>query len=514
MDFLDPKKQRAHIIRMIAGYILIGIAIMFGTIILLYQAYGFGIDKGGEVVQSGLVFMSSGPDRSQIYLNGEKYKAVTNTKVSLEAGDYNVEIRRNGYDSWKRQIRVEGGSVQHFDYPKLFPSKLTTNTVKTYPKAPSLATSSPDRHWLLVHQPDTSATFDIYDISDPKKAQLPTVITLPESVISNPRAGTHNWKLAEWSSDNRHVLLQHIYTGVLAGAPIDTAEYIMVDRTAPDQSQNLTRSFTLQPGKVLALQDKKFDRYFIFDPTGHTLGRTTLADAGRLTPLLDNVLNYKSYGDDVFLYMTDIDPDSDTDAKVPGKVWSMVREGTKTYKIREHGSVGPYLVDIAKYSGAWYVVAGSGGDGKTYVYKNPQRIRNTTPKAILVPVQIMRVPGATQVSFSSNSGVVIVQNTTRIATYDAESEKGYNFVSRFTPDPEVERASWMGSHRLMYVSGGKLVTYDYDNINSRTLSAAHARYLPHFDRDYEYFYAFTPPTPPSGESMSLTVTPMLTVEDQ
>jgi hypothetical protein len=62
MDYLDPSKERAQTIRLIIGYILIGVAILIATLILLYQAYGFGINKEGQVIQSGLVFMSSQPE--------------------------------------------------------------------------------------------------------------------------------------------------------------------------------------------------------------------------------------------------------------------------------------------------------------------------------------------------------------------------------------------------------------------------------------------------------------------
>ncbi len=46
MDYLDPKKQFRHHIILFTGYILIAIAIVIASLILLYQAYGFGTWEG------------------------------------------------------------------------------------------------------------------------------------------------------------------------------------------------------------------------------------------------------------------------------------------------------------------------------------------------------------------------------------------------------------------------------------------------------------------------------------
>ena len=61
MEYLDPKKHKAHLIRLAVGYLLIGIALILTTVILLYRAYGFGL-KNGEVIQNGLIFVSSRPN--------------------------------------------------------------------------------------------------------------------------------------------------------------------------------------------------------------------------------------------------------------------------------------------------------------------------------------------------------------------------------------------------------------------------------------------------------------------
>ena len=60
MDFMDPAWRRRHNIMVIVGYVLIGITLLLATIILIFVAYGFGY-QNGQVVQNGLLFLSSGP---------------------------------------------------------------------------------------------------------------------------------------------------------------------------------------------------------------------------------------------------------------------------------------------------------------------------------------------------------------------------------------------------------------------------------------------------------------------
>ncbi len=63
MDFLDPRKKRAYKIRLYIGYFLMAVALSIGTLILLFEAYGYDVNhKTGEVIQNGLVFVDSRPE--------------------------------------------------------------------------------------------------------------------------------------------------------------------------------------------------------------------------------------------------------------------------------------------------------------------------------------------------------------------------------------------------------------------------------------------------------------------
>ncbi len=508
MDFLDPRKQRAHMIRLLVGYGLIAVALLFSVYLLLYQAYGFGINRDGQVIQKGLVFMSSQPANATIYLNGKQFSSTTNTKTQLEAGSYKLEMQREGYRSWQRLITVLGGDVLHFDYPMLFPTTLRPTEVKAYTQAPGLVTQSPDRRWLIAQSAASLTNFEVFDLANPKQVTTAAVnIELPTDLMTTAKATAHSYKVVEWSTDNRHLIFQHDFT--LEGAAGPSSEYLSIDRTTPASSVNLTKTLGLTPTKVISLFDKKFDRYYVYDNEAKTLGTMTLDGGTTVTPVLDHVLAYKSYGADQILYVSD--RDSAAKPAPAGQVYSLLYDNGQSYTLRDHAAKPPYLIDMAQYQNDWYVAVGASGDSKVYVYKNPEKLRKASTTTPIVPVNILRVGQPNYLEFSANTQLIMVSSGTNIAVYDADADKGYNFVSKYPLDPPETHPSWMDGHRLTYVSSGKVVVFDYDNINDQTLMASSPSYQPYFDRNFDYVYTLVPT---AAGGATLTSTSLLTPADQ
>jgi len=472
MDYLDPKKQLEHRIILLTGYVLVAVAIAIATLVLLYQAYGFGIGKNGTVIQNGLTFFSSQPNPASIYVNNQLESVATNTRLVLPAGIYHVKLARSGYRDWQRTIELDGGSVEHFDYPFLFPDTLTTKKIQTYAAAPSLMTQSPDQRWLLVGAPNSITNFDVYDLKNPTKA--PVDISLPANLLSKATAG-ESWQLGEWADDNQHVVLRHIYDG--------KTEFILLDRTDPSQSVNLNNSLTASPAK-LTLKNKKYDQYYLYDSSTGTLQTASLKSPAAV-PLLQHVLAYQSYGDDTMLYVTG-------DGAPNGKVLVKLRAGSTTSTIRSLPAGTTYLVDLTKYNDVMYVAAGDMAGSKVYIFKDPAAQLAALPGQAPVPTQVLHVPQPSYLSFSPNTQFIVASNGNYFGVYDIENDNGYNYTTAEAMDAPQIHATWMDGDRLTYVSGGKLVVFDYDNTNHQTLMPADSRYLPAFAPDYKNVYALTP----------------------
>lgn len=492
MDYLDPKKQFRHQVMLMVGYVLIGIAIVIGTLVLLYQAYGFGLGKNGTVIQNGLFFFSSQPHPANIYVNGTRKSVRTNTRLSLPAGIYNVVLQRDGYRDWQRTISLEGGSVEHVDYPFLIPKTLASKKIQSYAAAPDLATQSPDHRWLLIEQPGTLTGFDVYDLKNPTKPSVP--LSLPDGLLTKA-AGSESWQLGEWSADNQHVLLQHVYD--------DKTEFILIDRTDPAQSVNLNTTLSINPTK-LTLLDKKYDKYYAYDAASGTLQTVSLKTPAP-QPYLEHVLNYQSYGDDTMLYATD--------SNVPaGKVQIKLRIGDKNSVIRTFPAGTTYLLDLTKYDGTMYVTTGATSENKVYIYKDPIGQLSATPNHALVPAQVLHVTAPNYLSFSDNAQFIITENATEFGVYDIENKLAYHYISPYALDPPQAHANWMDGDRLTYVSNGKLVMFDYDNTNRQTLVGAGSQYEPAFTPNYKFMYTLGPAN--ADGQFDLNQTSLLTPADQ
>jgi hypothetical protein len=489
MDYLDTAKEMRHRITILVGYVLIAVAIVLTALIMLYQTYGFGITKEGGVIQNGLTFFSSQPNPADIYVNGDRKSKQTNTRLVLPAGIYDITLAREGYRDWKRTIEVKGGNVHHYDYPFLVPKTLSSDRLQPLTAAPALQTQSPDRRWLLIQQGEFDQ-FILYNLEAPDKT--PLTVDLPDSILSQATSG-EQWQLVEWAGDNRRVLLQHVFDG--------KTEYILLDRDEPALSLNLNTTLAITPVK-LTLNDKKYDKYYLHDPATGRLQTLTLREPTPVTRL-EKVLAYQTYGDDTVLYATEAGAQA-------GKVNINISSGNTVTTVRSLPAGSGYILDFTKYDGVMYVAAGDVNGTRVYIYRDPVAQRQKLPDQIPVPSQVLHVEQPNHVSFSQNAQFIVAENGNRFGVYDIENETGYNFTTLEPLDAPQTKASWMDGNRLIYVSNGKLVMFDYDNNNHQTLVTHSGAYLPAFAPDYDFVYTLAP----NSSAFELNQTSLLIPADQ
>ncbi len=472
MDFLDPKAKKRRGVRLGVGYVLTGILILIATTILVFNAYGFDVDrKTGEVIQNGLAYIDSAPSGATIRLNGKEYKDRTNTRITLQSGGYDLSIYKNDYRDWNRAFSLEGGEVQRLTYPLLIPKALDRIPVFGYESAPSFVSESPDRRWVITSVSNSLTSYIQYDLNTLTANKLPTekAIAFPAELFTKADGG-HSVELVEWSNDNKHLLVKHSFAG--------GQEFVVLNRDVPTESININKLLNQNPGAV-SLIDKKYDKWYLLTNPGGQLA-TADAKTKQATPLLSGVGAYKSHGEDTLLYTMPV---------VNSNVQRvMIRQGNDTYAIREI-SAGTAMLDIARYDSSWYIVIGSATDKKTYVYKNPQTILSKRDKSRPVPSAVLRSHDSlTKVGFSQNTRFVSSQSGQHFEVYDAEYKKLYRFnvAKPFDPGSTV---TWMDGHRLSAKSGGTLIIFDFDGSNLQDLVASIPQSIPMFDRDYTLLYS-------------------------
>jgi len=80
------------------------------TLVISY-ARGYRIDfKKKSVTPTGILAINSFPKAAKIYLNGE-LKGITDTNLTLLPGQYRIEIKKDGYTSWTKTVKLKGELV-------------------------------------------------------------------------------------------------------------------------------------------------------------------------------------------------------------------------------------------------------------------------------------------------------------------------------------------------------------------------------------------------------------------
>ena len=474
MDFLNPTKKRAHTIQLIIGYILIAIAIGLVTLILVFQSYGYDLDrKTGSIIQNGLLFIAAQPQPADVFLNGRQYESKSDARLVLPSDVYKIQLQREGYRTWTHTISLAGGSIARYIYPFLFPNTLTAKEQKAYSAVPSLATQSPDHHWLIIQEPGQLSVFDQFDAGDSQKAM--TTITLPTDLLT--ASGNHQLTVVEWSTDNRHLLVRHDYA--------EGREFVVIDRETPASSYNVNKVFKATPSEA-AFLDKHFDQLYLYDQAAHKLDNADQRD-GSIKPVLGNVLGFKLHGSDMMLYAT-------SDQATAGKARIMIKDNSGSYFLREVPTDQLYLLDLAQYSSHWYVAVGASADGRVYVYKDPLDVikKPATPTTVAVPETVLRADNPGWIDFSANGQLLAIQGGSQFSVYDAETQHTYRYDLKLPIDGASPHTHWMDGSRLVLNSDSKVVVVDYDGTNQQTLVANQPGLEPFFDKQYHLLYTIAP----------------------
>jgi hypothetical protein len=492
MDFLDPEKKRKHNRQLYIGYGLMAVLILTASVLLLLFAFGFSFDRRtGNLVQNGLVFVNTSPVTADVYLNGE-LRGRGDQRLVLTAGAYEIEVREEGYRTWRHDINLSGGQLVRFAYPFLFAEDITTSTYRTFGDAPRLLTSSPDRRWLLLQETEQVDAFVLYDLN--RQVNLPSFFTLPPGVMRSTDS-TSQLEIVEWSNDNRHVVLKHRIADV-------GTDFILLDREDPNASQNLTMRFADITFSDVSLIDKRFDSYHLFNRATGTVYQAQL-DVDRVEPLLEDVITYRSHGSDILLYITpevDQPQNGAADVAIDQATGSFVVvniiQGGDTYelvRLPADGDDAVYYLDLARFRGAWYVVAASSANNQALVYENPidyvRRNGSAESPLPLIPLAVLRADAAIdQVKFSANARNIMVQAAERFLVYDIERDGSHEFEL----GDGTELATWMDGHRITSSSGNIFRVVDFDGRNEHELQPCRADSPGLFDRNYEHLYCIAP----------------------
>ncbi len=117
---------RTRLLLFLLGLIVVPI----GTVLVVLFAKGYRPDlQKGAITVTGLLVANSYPEGAQLFING-KLNSATNTTINLPPGYYAVEIKKDGYQSWHKELVVQPEIVTRAT-AVLFPSVPTLKPITT-----------------------------------------------------------------------------------------------------------------------------------------------------------------------------------------------------------------------------------------------------------------------------------------------------------------------------------------------------------------------------------------------
>lgn len=106
---------------------------MFLTAVVLVVLFaeGYQYDAGSrDMVKKSVIYFESLPADSEFILNSKKVDDFSSKEIRVDAGNHLVELKKNGYSSWIKNVKVPENAVVKFKPIKLFPSDISKSSFK------------------------------------------------------------------------------------------------------------------------------------------------------------------------------------------------------------------------------------------------------------------------------------------------------------------------------------------------------------------------------------------------
>lgn len=116
----SPKPATMRLLIFLATFTFITI----GTFLMIRYAQGYRPTGAGTIKGTGLLSAGSFPTAAEVYINGKLTTATDNT-LNLDPGQYQIEIKKDGYHTWSKNLQIVAELV-------------TETAAQLFPTSPSL----------------------------------------------------------------------------------------------------------------------------------------------------------------------------------------------------------------------------------------------------------------------------------------------------------------------------------------------------------------------------------------
>lgn len=240
---------------------LISLALFFVLLAgLIIYARGYRINFSKKNISStGILVASSYPDGAKIYVNNI-LKGATNTTLALEPGSYFVEIKKEGYSSWSKQIKIKGEVVFKAD-ALLFPQNPSLSPLTSLGIQKAFF-SEKDTYVIIFSSLGEEKKDGIY-LLDTSKRALSIFNPLKLLALKSSFPGSLNFKTAtvQFAPDGKQIMVSFIESYVesyLLSTTEETLEPFVITRSKEIIEQSWREQEEEKVRKILEIVKKPF----------------------------------------------------------------------------------------------------------------------------------------------------------------------------------------------------------------------------------------------------------------
>lgn len=430
------------------SYGAMAIATVVGVAICIGWAMGYRFDfRSGQLSQVALLQFNSFPTGASVDVNGVRLTTRTPTRSNIKTGETKIQMSLQGYRGWSKTVSALPSSVRWLDYIRLVPQNIKTESVKTFPGVDNML-ASPDKKWLAVVTDDTSSTMALADLSDPKQPKF-SELKLDSEQLSDDD-GKGEYKLVEWNSDSRYLLISHKYG--------DKTERLTYDRQ-DKVTRNLTRDFGMD---LTSPHFSGTSGDVVFALTGSDLRKIDYGNRSISAPLATNVQRYVLYSNSRIAFVSK----ETKDDKIKQSV-SIYDDG-KITTIKSYDDDKMTLVAFSRTNDVDYLAVGR--EETIAVYPDPLAAQSHDPTEKSTDIAYLSSPGGMDwMEMSNNGRFVLAGKGHKVVSYDVETTENYSF------EMENEgRPLWLDDYHLADVQGNTVTMLEFDGQNREHIVSGHA----------------------------------------
>jgi len=204
-----------------------------GAYLVIRYAQGYRFNpQNGDLTSTGLLVTKSVPDSAQVWVDG-KLKTATDATINLPPGTYNVEIKKDGFSTWQKQLTIKKELVTSAD----------AHLFSTYPGLKALTYTgainpvlSPDGQRVVFGVATDSASLNSKSAWVLELSDRPLGLSRePRQIIKNNVAGRDfSQGKYTWSPDSKQVLIT-LSEKPLTGKSTVTRNFLVdADKVTPE----------------------------------------------------------------------------------------------------------------------------------------------------------------------------------------------------------------------------------------------------------------------------------------